>query len=61
MGGSGGGSGPPMAFGGSYELGGKMTQEDFIVCIGNMNRFVPSLAPESAAVKRSFYAVFDGK
>jgi hypothetical protein len=46
--------------GGAYELGGKMTQEDYLVCILDMNQYVPTMS-ESNKVKRSFCAVFDGE
>lgn len=53
-----------VVIGGAYELGGKMTQEDYLVCILDMNQYIPTaLAPSSDSnhVKRSFCAVFDGK
>ena len=53
-----------VVMGGAYELGGKMTQEDYLVCILDMNQYIPTaLAPSSDSnhVKRSFCAVFDGK
>lgn len=46
-------------FGGAYELGGKMTQEDYIVCVGDMNQYIPPNSSQNS-VKRSFCAVFDG-
>jgi hypothetical protein len=64
---SGGGGGQSTArqvvVGGAYELGGKMTQEDYLVCILDMNQYIPSnmASSDSNKVKRSFCAVFDGK
>ena len=45
--------------GGAFEIGGKLSQEDYIVCISNLNQFIPNNSQENT--KRSFYAVFDGK
>lgn len=47
-------------FGGAYELGGKMSQEDYLVCVGDMNQYIPPSGNPDNLVKRSFCAIFDG-
>lgn len=55
-----------LLVGGAFELGGKLTQEDYIVCISDLNQYIPSLSSSNTSLNseniplRSFFAVFDG-
>lgn len=46
--------------GGFQHVGGRNYQEDYIVCVNDLNKFIPKYDTLDDSSRRSFYAVFDG-